>query len=197
MMKTVLSVACLVALMFSSCENKTASIEKTIFPSDTTVIGNDYPDISSELVLKIMEDLEFCTSNDTVKSLPPCTNQYFRVFKAGPAINLKDGFLLEMRAGLFNTPVKQLLLIQKGFNTYKIINQYFGFLIEQRTTKSGYSDLLMGYQDKEIGIVAIKHEWDGKRYNPTDVEEINGYYIKEELKDSINSLFIDNFYAGH
>ena len=52
-------------------------------------------------------------------------------------------------------------------------------------------------EDKEIGIVAIKHTWDGKRYSPIAVEEINGYYVKKELKDSINHLFIDNFYAGH
>jgi hypothetical protein len=195
-MKIFFSIICIVVLC-GACENKSAVEEIVLFPSDTLVIGNDYPEINSDLVLKVMEDLEFCTSNDTISSLPTCTNKYFRIFSVGPTINLEDGFLLEMRAGLFNTPVKQLLVIQKGFNTYKIINQYFGFLIEQRTTKSGYNDLLMGYQDKEIGIVAIKHVWDGKRYSPVDVEEINGYYVKEELKDSINQLFIDNFYAGH
>ncbi len=196
-MKIVFSVICCVVVMISSCENKTLVESVSIFPSDTLVVGNDYPEINSQLVLKVMANLEFCTSSDTVTSLPPCTNKYFRIFSVGPNVNWEDGFLLEMRAGLFNTPVKQLLLIQKGFNTYKIINQYLGFLIEQRTSKSGYNDLLMGYQDKEIGIVAIKHTWDGKRYNPIDVEEINGYFVKTELKDSINHLFIDNFYAGH
>lgn len=196
-MKIVFSIALLVLVLLSSCKEKKTAEVVSSFLSDTIVIGNDYPDINSELVLKVMEELRFCTSNDTIVSLPPCTNEYFRIFNVGPNINWKDGFLLEMRAGLFNTPVKQLIVVQKGFNTYKIINQYFGFLIEQRTTKSGYNDLLMGYQDKEIGIVAIKHTWDGKRYNPIDVEEINGYYVKKELKDSINHLFIDNFYAGH
>jgi hypothetical protein len=196
-MKIVFSIALLVLVLLSSCEEKKTAEVISSFPSDTIVIGNDYPDINSELVLKVMEELRFCTSNDTIVSLPPCTNEYFRIFNVGPNVNWKDGFLLEMRAGLFNTPVKQLIVVQKGFNTYKIINQYFGFLIEQRTTKSGYNDLLMGYQDEEIGIVAIKHTWDGKRYSPIDVEEINGYYVKKELKDSINHLFIDNFYAGH
>jgi hypothetical protein len=195
-MKIAFSIICVI-ILFSGCQNKSTDEEIFVFPSDTLVIGNDYPEINSELVLKVMADLEFCTLNDTVNSLPPCTSKYFRIFRVGPNINLEDGFLLEMRAGLFNTPVKQLILIQKGFNKYKIINQYFGFLIEQRTTQSGYNDLLMGYEDKEIGIVAIKHTWDGKRYSPVDVEEINGYYVKEELKDSINHLFIENFYAGH
>jgi len=196
-MKITFVVSCLLFVVLSSCEDKAKELAVTVFPSDTLVIGNDYPEINSDLVLKIMEELEFCTLNDTITSLPPCTNRYFRIFSAGPNVSWQDGFLLEMRAGLFNTPVKQLIVIKKGFNKYNIINQYFGFLIEQRTTVSGYNDLLMGYEDKEIGIVAIKHTWDGKRYSPVDVEEINGYYVKEELKDSINHLFIDNFYAGH
>lgn len=195
-MKTAFSIICLI-LLIVGCENKPSNQNSVEFPSDTLIIGNDYPEINSALVLKVMEDLEFCTSNDTITSLPPCTNKYFRIFNVAPNVDLEDAFLLEIRAGLFNSPVKQLIVIQKGFNTYKIINQYFGFLIEQRTTESGYDDLLMGYQDKEIGIVAIKHTWDGKRYSPVDVEEINGYYVKTELKDSINHLFIDNFYAGH
>jgi len=196
-MKRTFFVTSLLFVVLSSCDDKVKELPVTLFPSDTLVIGNDYPEINSTLVLKIMEELEFCTLNDTVNSLPPCTNKYFRIFSTGPNINWQDGFLLEMRAGLFNTPVKQLIVVKKGFNKYNIINQYFGFLIEQRTTASGYNDLLMGYEDKEIGIVAIKHTWDGKRYSPVDVEEINGYYVKEELKDSINHLFIDNFYAGH
>ncbi len=66
-----------------------------------------------------------------------------------------------------------------------------------RTTKSGFNDLLMGYEDPEIGIVAIKHVWDGKHFEPIEVEEINGFFVKEEMKDSINHLFIDNFNAGY
>ena len=88
-------------------------------------------------------------------------------------------------------------MIYKDFNKYKIINQYLGFLIEYRTTASGFNDLLMGYEDPDIGIVAIKHVWQEDKYQPVDVEEINGYFVKTELKDSINHLFIDNFNAGH
>jgi len=194
-MKIGFSVVLLIVILLSSCEDKKPVNSILVFPSDTTVIGNDYPEINSELVLKVMVELKFCSSNDT-SALPPCSNKYFRIFSLGPNVKWQEGFLLEIRAGLFNSPVKQLIVIKKGFNTYNISNRYLGFLVEQRTTKSGYSDLLMGYEDKEIGIVAIKHTWDGKRYSPVDVEEINGYYVKKELKDSVNHLFLDNFYAG-
>jgi len=185
-----------VIFLFLSCDSKPTEIVAEIYPSDTIVIDNSYPELNQQSVLNVMEQLQVCTQSDTVKNLPPCSNQFFRVFKIGPEIEWEKGFLLEMKAGLFGSPVKQLLVIQKTFNKYKMVNQYLGFLIEQRTTKSGYNDLLMGYDDQEIGIVAIKHVWRDEKYEPTDVEEINGYFIKPELKDSINHLFIDNFNAG-
>ena len=187
----------IVLILIVSCKSNTTKDNKNIFKSDTLVIDNTYPELKAEEVLQVMEQLQVCTRTDTIHNLPPCTNKYFRIFKFNPGFKWDKGFLLEMRAGLFNTPVKQLLVVQKTFNKYKIVNQYLGFLIEQRTTESGYNDLLMGYEDPEIGIVAIKHVWQGTKYEPVDVEEINGYYVKNSLKDSINHLFIDNFNAGH
>lgn len=179
------------------CETKPNEVVEDIYPSDTIIINNAYPELNNQEVIKVMEGLQVCTQSDTVQSLPPCSNEFFRIFKIGPNIEWADGFLLEMKAGLFGTPVKQLLVIQKAFNKYQIVNQYLGFLIEERTTKSGFNDLLMGYDDPEIGVIAIKHVWTDNKYQPVEVEEINGYFIKPEMQDSINHLFIDNFNAGY
>jgi len=185
------------SLLLSCDSNSIDEVELDVYPSDTLIINESYPDIDNETVLNVMESLQVCTLLDTVVTLPPCSNEFFRIFPIGPEKELENGFLLEMRAGLFGTPVKQLLIIEKSFNKYQIVNQYLGFLVEERTTESGYNDLLMGYDDPEIGIVAIKHVWDGNKYQPSEVEEINGYFVKPELKDSINHLFIDNFNAGY
>jgi len=185
------------SLIFIGCKSADNQVKEDVFQSDTTIISNTYPPINNNTVIDIMEKLKVCTTSDTIKNLPPCSNEYFRVFKLGPDKAYDQGFILEMKAGLFGTPVEQTLIIHKGFNKYQIINQYLGFLVETRTTKSGFNDLLMAYQDSEIGIVAIKHVYDGVKYQPVEVEEINGYYIKEKLKDSINHLFIDNFNAGY
>jgi hypothetical protein len=181
-----------------SCETTTTDeIVVPEFPSVITVIDNSFPEIDAQIVIDVMEQLQVCTQTDTIPTLPPCSNEYFRIFELGPDIKNDDGFILEMRAGLFGSPVRQIVIIHKTFNKYKIVNQYLGFLIEYRTSASGFNDLLMGYDDPEIGIVAIKHTWEEDKYQPVDVEEINGYFVKSELKDSINHLFIDNFNAGH
>jgi hypothetical protein len=195
-MKKIIVFLLIGSLGFVACINSSIQKDERVFRADTTVITDAYPPINSDVVLDVMESLKVCTSSDTIKTLPPCSNEYFRVFKLGKDKPYENGFILEMKPGLFGTPVKQTLIIQKGFNKYQIINQYLGFLVETRTSETGYNDLLMGYYDQDIGVVAIKHVYDGAKYQPIEVEEINGYFIKEELKDSINHLFIDNFNAG-
>ncbi len=188
----------LIVLLVSlvSC-NGSAEAEVEVFPSDTTLVDDSYPPLDNEEVLKIMDAIQVCTLSDTVDHLPPCTNEYFRIFPLGPEMPYEKAFILEMKAGLFRSPVKQILVLEKTFNKFNIVNQYFGYLIEYRTSVTGYNDLLIGYEDPDIGVVAIKHIWMNQHYEPFDVEEINGHFIKPELKDSINDIFLNSFNAGY
>lgn len=166
------------------------------FMPDTMIITDTYPQLESE-VIPIMEQLQMCTTSDTVQTLPPCSNEFFQVFKYRPDRSWSDGFIVEMIPGLFNSPVHQVVIIEGYYGKYKIINQYFGHLIEMRTTPSGYNNLLIGYDDPDIGIVAIRHEWQGAKYDVVDVEDINGHRVLPQFKDSINNIFIPAFAAGH
>ena len=102
-----------------------------------------------------------------------------------------------MVPGLYGSPVHQLVLVENYLGKYRIVNQYLGYLIEMRSTISGYNDLLIGYTDPDIGIVAIRHEWQGSKYDVVDVEEINHHFVKPEFKDSINAIFLPAFAGGH
>ncbi len=190
----------LIALIFFfSCRGTdTPEIdEASAIPTDTVLVENDYPPLTDPIVLEVMESLQICSLQDTNTILPDCDASNFRVFPLGPDIKSEKGFILEMKEGVFNSPVKQVMVIQKSFNKYKIVNRYLGFLIEYRTLNTEYNHLLIGYKDIEMGLIAIRHEWHKENYQPVDVEEINGYYIKEEYKDSINDLFLENFNAGY
>ncbi|MFK8045443.1 MAG: hypothetical protein AB8B72_08105 [Crocinitomicaceae bacterium] len=167
------------------------------FPSDTVLVENKYPPLVDSSVLSAIQILNICSLSDTNTILEPCDHSKFRVFPLGPEIPFNKGFILEMKEGVYSAPFKQVLVIEKSFNKYKIINRYYGFLIEYRTTESGYNDILMGYKDPEIGLIALRHSWKGESYDPVNVEEINGYFIKPELQDSINNIFISTFSAGY
>ncbi|MBI3136799.1 MAG: hypothetical protein HYZ14_19145 [Bacteroidetes bacterium] len=178
-----------------SCGGNSGSGE-TKFQSDTMIIFDGYPKLEEE-VIPIMEQLQMCTTVDTITHLPPCSNEFFQVFKYRPDRPWSDGFIVEMIPGLFNSPVHQVVVVEGYFGKYKIINQYFGHLLEMRTTHSGYNNLLIGYDDPDIGVVAIRHEWQGKKYDVVDVEDIDGHLVLPEFKDSVNAIFLPAFAAGH
>jgi hypothetical protein len=187
----------LILLAVSCNEGEKGMAVEDYFPSDTVLVENDYPPLVDSAVLSAMQVLNICSLSDTNTVLEPCDYTKFRVFPLGPEIPFEKGFVLEMKEGLYKAPIKQVLVIEKSFNKYKIINRYFGFLIEYRTTSLGYNEMLIGYKDIEMGLIAIRHEWRDDKYEPTHVEEINGYFIKSELQDSINDLFLSNFNAGY
>ncbi|MCG8577814.1 MAG: hypothetical protein MI810_23250 [Flavobacteriales bacterium] len=188
----------LIPLVLFACsgEQNEEQEEKENFVSQITVVDDSYPEIDP-FVMEVMEGLQICTMMDSVMTLPPCSAEYFRVFKFRPEKDWKVGFIIEMVPGLFGAPVHQLVVVEEAFGKYQIINQYLGALIEYRTTLSGYNDLLIGYDDPEVGLVSIRHEWNGKKYDPVDVEEINNHFVKPEMKDSINAIFLPAFSAGY
>ncbi len=186
-------------LLLWGCTEDSSSSEpepKDVFVSEVTLVDDAYPTLESEVV-PIMDQLEICTLSDTVTSRPPCTNEFFRIFDFLPNKDWKAGFIVEMIPGLYGSPVHQIVIIKENLGKFQIVNQYFGHLIELRTSFTGFSDLLIGYDDPDIGVVSIKHVWQGNKYEPVDVEEINNHFVKPEMKDSINNIFIPAFSAGH
>lgn len=171
-------------------------IEIDSFRSVTTLIDSTYPELDP-IAVDVMTKLQICTILDTVLTMPPCVAEIYRVFQYRTDKDFKDGFIVEMVPGLYGSPVHQIVIIENYFGKYRIVNQYLGYLIEMRTTTEGYNDLLIGYSDPDIGLVSIRHEWQGEKYDVVDVEEINNHYVKSEMKDSINAIFLPAFAGGH
>ncbi|MCB9223512.1 MAG: hypothetical protein R2780_04905 [Crocinitomicaceae bacterium] len=185
-----------ILIILTACSGSSNGTDREDFVSETTYITDAYPPLNEECI-KIMEQLQICTLSDTVLDIPPCTNKFFRVFDYRPNKEWEEGFIVEMIPGLYGSPVHQIVVIRQHLGKYLIVNQYLGKLMEIRTSFIGYSDLLIGYDDPDIGLVAIKHVWQGDKYEPVDVEEINNHFVKPEMKDSVNAIFLPAFNAGH
>jgi hypothetical protein len=179
-----------------ACTGEEEASEVQEFVSETTIVTGAYP-LLDESCIEIMEQLQICTTVDSILDMPPCSNEYFRVFDYRPKKEWEEGFIVEMIPGLYGSPVHQVVIIQRHLGKYRIVNQYLGHMIELRTNFIGFSDLLIGYDDPELGVVAIKHVWEGDKYEPVDVEEINDHFVKPEMKDSVNNVLLPAFNAGH
>jgi hypothetical protein len=199
-----------IALLFSCSapeEDEVVPEVEEVFEQEVFIITDTMPPLDPAAV-RIMEQLKICSTFDTMPDpsveidttgfYPPCDARFFRVFQYLHGKDYSEGFMVEMVPGMYNTPVHQLVVIKANDGGgYRIVNQYLGMLMEMRTTESGINDLLMGYRDPDVGLVAIRHEWNGQKYDPVDVEEINDHFVKPEMKDSINAIFLPAFNAGH
>lgn len=178
-------------------DSSQTSNKNDAFVSDTLRPDNiTFPEFQDPAIKKILEGIKLCTSDSSkTDSLPLCNHKFFRVFKFNPNLEWKDGFLVEIRAGLFTTE-RQTLCIYHVRNRFRIVNQYVGVILELITQPDGFSDLLMGYEDPEVGTVAIKHKWKNDHYKPVEVMEINNRFVKEAFKDSLKKVYVKDFMWG-
>ncbi len=197
---------CFLLVVFLACSAPPAEPKEDVaitpFKPEIFIINDDQPALDIAAI-RVMEQLKICSRTDTIPgdtslAYAPCDARYFRVFKYLPGKEYSEGFIIEMVPGLYGVPVHQLMVVKANLGGgYLIANQYLGMLMEMRTTESGTNDLLIGYRDLDVGLVAIRHEWQGEKYEPVDVEEINDHFVKPEMKDSINKIFLEAFNAGN
>ena len=88
--------------------------EEANFDSEIYLVTDAYPALEVEAI-PIMERLEICTTVDTILHLPPCSNEFFRIYDYRPAKDWKTGFIVEMIPGLYNSPVHQIVIIEDYF----------------------------------------------------------------------------------
>lgn len=182
-------------------ETKETAFEEPVFIPDTILVGEVYPPFFSAEVGNVLEELGYCI-NDSVgnDSLSVCSHEIFRVFPIDTLGDFNEGFILDARMGALKGSLTKTVIVLKKLNEkYTQQNFYMGKLLELRTNKYGGHDMLIKYRVPGVGTVAIHHAWNQKKmaYEPIDVEEFNDRFIKEEYKDSINNLYLNNFKWGY
>lgn len=198
-----------ILLSISACSEEENSKEASepfesteVYDADTIIVDNEFPPFASEVIPEALDALGFCTLNDSLvsDSLSYCSSSIFRVFPLNTEGNFQDGFLLDTRIGaLKGSNSKALIVVVNTNGKYEIQNFLKGKILERRTSRSGYYDILMQYRAEGLNKVAIKHVWNNKSLSfvPKQVEELNNYFIKAEAQDSINQVYLNNFVWGY
>ncbi len=185
--------------LFFSCKNEPKEKENEFSP-EKILIPLSYPPFEDSVIGSILQEVGLClNSSDTAKAdslqVPPCRHDWFRVFRNRKDRPWADGFVVEVKEGIYSHTPRVLHLIRTE-GKYRVTNDYRGELLEMRTTPEGNYDLIIRYPEPEIGTVAILHEWKVNHYEPVTVIEINDHFVKEEKMDSLNRLYIDHFAWG-
>lgn len=167
--------------------------------ASSTTISTDFNEntFSSEVEAELLRELKLCDPNakdDTDESHPSCSPKFFRFFRLSEKIPLKDGFILLVKAGVNDIPLRRVLIFQRENDQLIKLNGFMGNLIEQRPSQSGYSDLVVRFADNIGGSLCYYNclfRWDGGQYHYKLCEAIqeggqeSPHRIKPEYVDSM------------
>jgi hypothetical protein len=157
---------------------------------------------------ELLKELKLCdpkAPNDEDELHPSCSPKFFRFFKLNDQKDLKDGFILLVKAGVNGMELRRVLIFEREKGLLVKLNGFYGNLIETRPTESGYPDLVIRFSDNIEGSLAYYNclfQWNGSQYGYKLCEAIQEggqeapHRIKREYIDSmapeIEKILIDN-----
>lgn len=181
-----------------------------VVPENNPTISTDFATntFSSGQEVELLKELKLCDPNaadDTDELHPSCSPKFFRFFKLSEQQQLKDGFILLVKAGVNGMQLRRVLIFQRDKGLLVKLNGFYGNLIETRPSSSGYPDLVIRFTDNIEGSLAYYNclfQWNGAQYRYTLCEAIQEggqeapHRIKKEYIDSmapeIEQVLIDN-----
>lgn len=140
--------------------------------AEVTTISTDFltNTFTSETEMELLKELKICdpkASSDTDELHPSCSPKFFRFFPLSKNIQLKDGFILLVKAGVNGAPLRRILIFQREKGELIKLNGFFGNLIEQRPSQTGYNDLVIRFTDNIQGSLAYYNcvfQWQNGQY---------------------------------
>lgn len=152
---------------------------------------------TSDQEVALLKELKLCdpnAPNDTDEKHPSCSPRFFRFFKLADKIPLKDGFILLIKAGVNDSPLRRILIFEREKDQLIKLNGFYGNLIEMRPSATGYQDLVVRFTDNIDGSLCYYNclfQWNGGQYDYKLCEAIQEggqvapHLIKKEYVDSM------------
>ncbi len=170
---------------------KKTTLEKT----EGVQISTDFNTntFSSKEEAKTLKNLRFCDS--TVQwsedlNRPSCTPNFFRVFPLKKGLDLSQGCMVLMKAGVNHYPERRFLVYEKEGNQMVQANVFVGYPIEFRPQPNNYDDVVIRFFEPhpfERNLYNCLFTWKQNRYQFVRCEQINDLNIKPEKQKQVSA----------
>lgn len=159
-------------------------------------ISTDFNDnaFTSQVERELLKELQICNAKDGSEEdekNPACSPKFFRFFKLSEKTPLKDGFVLLVKAGVNDFPLRRVLIFEREGGKLVKLNGFNGNIIERRNSPSGYPDLIIRFADNEDNSLIYYNclfKWKDGVYAYQYCEEIDEAgprKVKAEFRDSM------------
>lgn len=198
----------LITLLFAfvSCKEEVESPKEVasseVKVGDVTNIETlfDKAYFDTEVEYNLLKELDICDTTEVEGSVcAPCSAEHFKFTKFNNGKDLKDAFLLQVKALTVlknqdtKLPMRHLIVFERENNELVKVNGFRGNLIATRESKSGIKDLIIRfYIPEDEAFLNCLFVWGENKYHFKTVEAIDGGggfgRVKESVKDSVSKI---------
>jgi hypothetical protein len=185
----------MILLILYACkdETKTLPIEvdnnQEVKAEKNIEILFDEVKFSDPKMLDLLYELKICDPNqkDLNNAIQPaCDPKYFHVLPFIENEKIDNAFILVIRSGVHDWPLRRALVYQREQGKLVLVNTFVAHLIGMRKSASRHDDLVLQFFDEYENRLQCLYKWKENRYQYVCVEKIEGSNIKKELQDSMN-----------
>jgi hypothetical protein len=160
-----------------------------------TQISTDFNtnSFSSKNEAIILKNLRLCDSTVNWSedlNRPSCTPNFFRVFPLKKGLDIAQGCMVLMKAGVNHFPVRRFFIYEKEGAQMIQANGFIGYPIEFRPQAQNYDDVVIRFFERYEGqkyFYNCLFTWKQNRYQYVRCEQINDANIKPEKQAQVSA----------
>lgn len=147
---------------------------------------------SSKNEASILKNLGLCDSTINWSedlNRPSCTPNFFRVFPLKKGLDLSQGCMVLLKAGVNHFPVRRFVVYEKEGAQMIQANGFIGYPIEFRPQAQNYDDVVIRFFERYEGqkyFYNCLFTWKQNRYQYVRCEQINDANIKPEKQEQVS-----------
>lgn len=155
----------------------------------------DETQFSDPVMKELLMELNLCNGEitDTLDYLnPSCSPFFFKFHELSKEVELKNGFMLQVKSKVNGFPLRRLLIFVREQGQLIKVNGFVANLIGRRKSSTDHDDLLLRFNDNEEGEEVFYNcyfRWMNGKYEFLSVEVIEGVNwggpVKAQFKDSM------------
>jgi hypothetical protein len=141
----------------------------------------------------ILKNLRLCDSTVNWSedlNRPSCTPNFFRVFPLKKGLDIAQGCMVLMKAGVNHFPVRRFVIYEKEGAQMIQANGFIGYPIEFRPQAQNYDDVVIRFFERYEGqkyFYNCLFTWKQNRYQYVRCEQINDANIKPEKQAQVSA----------
>jgi len=175
-------------------QKKNTEVEKV----ESVQISTDFNtnSFSSKDEPKILKELKLCDSSiqwSEDLNRPSCTPNYFRLFPLKKGLDISQGCMVLLKAGVNGFPVRRFVVYEKEGNQFVQANGFIGYPIEFRPQAKTYDDVVIRFferYEEEKYFYNCLFTWKQNRYQFVRCEQINDANIKPEKQKEVSAQIL-------